>query len=172
MPPKESPVDRLTAQDFAHGPHAAADTLASYIIGALSEADAEKLEAHVFACDACSEALAREARLERAFELMAEDMVPEPLVLEHVLEHQARLPVPARVLGRGRWGGVVGAVAIAASALLWLGPGHGRTWPSSEVGTARGSGAALDAPDAHATESAQDADAQAQILVAHDLDGG
>jgi anti-sigma factor RsiW len=171
-------VDRLTAEDFANGPCSssngpAADALASYVIGALSEAEAEKLEAHVYACDACSEALAREARLERAFELMAEDMVPEPLVLERPRLEQP-LPVAARVLGRGRWGGVVGAVAIAASALLWLGPGHGRTWPTTEVGsTAHGSGGTnLDAPDAHATESLQDADAQAQILFARDLDGG
>ncbi|MDB4993473.1 MAG: hypothetical protein JWM74_905 [Myxococcaceae bacterium] len=166
-------MDRLTAEDFQEGPHAAPDALASYVLGALSEAAAEKLEAHVYACDACSEALAREARLERAFERMAEDMVPEPTVV----------PVPARILGRGRWGGVVGAVAIAASALLWLGPGHGarsRSWPPAEVGAvhtghvAYGSGGAdLDAPDAHATESSpRDADAQAQSVFAHDLDGG
>ncbi len=166
-------MDRLTAEDFQPGPHASADSLASYVLGAMSEGEAEKVEAHVYGCDACSEALAREARLERAFELLAEDMVPEPTVVA----------VPARILGRGRWGGVVGAVAIAASALLWLGPGRGGSWPTTELGAphaghtghvAYGSGRVdLDAPDARATESSpDDADAQAQVVFAHDLDGG
>jgi ferric-dicitrate binding protein FerR (iron transport regulator) len=174
MERKEWLVDRLTAQDFQDGPHAAAETLASYVIGALSESEAETLEAHVYACDACSDALAREARLERAFELVAEDLPPQPTVVP--------LRTPVRIRRGGRLGGVAGAVAIAASALLWLGPGHGRAWPPSEVGSAarvNGSGTtdpseSTHGPDARATEAGPGAepDAQAQILFARDLDGG
>jgi anti-sigma factor RsiW len=169
-------VDRLTAEDFRlPGAHAGPDALASYVIGALTASEAEELEAHVFACDACSEALAREARLERALDLVVEDLPPEPLAIP--VRAPARVASVTRLprAAKGRWGGVVGAVAIAASALLWLGPG-GHLRLASDLAPATGAARPAqatnpDAADAHASVESQ-ADAQAQILFAHDLDGG
>lgn len=183
-------MDRVTADDFrVRRAHASERTLASYVIGALTDEDAEALEAHVFECDVCSDALAREARLERALELVAEDLPPEPVAIcIPVVRSLGATAVTARAGRRSvesvgatiapsaRWGGVLGAVAIAASVLLWLGPGHRAASETAarESSHAHG-GSALDLDASHGASALSgegQADAEASVVYAHDLDGG
>ncbi len=100
--------------------------LEAYVVGALTFDRVDAIEEHVVACAACAEALAREAQLEMALEVLAEDLAPVVMALP--------LPAPrkvsARPVSRARRAapvafGVVGALALAASAVLWLGTAHG-----------------------------------------------
>ncbi len=59
-----------------HGPevcavHLASEELALYVIDALDPMRKEDVESHVFTCEACAEALAREASVEAAFDQVA-----------------------------------------------------------------------------------------------------
>jgi hypothetical protein len=79
-------------------------------MGALDAVAMARVEAHVAGCDVCSERLAHEARLELAF--------------EHVVQHApvARV-VPLRKRPRAAAAGyaLVGTLAVAAAALVWVG---------------------------------------------------
>jgi anti-sigma factor RsiW len=85
--------------------HATAKELELYVLGALAGAEAEAVEAHCVACDACSAALAGEARLEIAFEQVARR--PSRIALGRPL--------------RGAAYAAAGVLAMAAAVLLWFG---------------------------------------------------
>jgi hypothetical protein len=94
--------------------HATQAELELYVVGALEGPAAEALEAHCASCPACAGGLAREARLEIAF--------------EQVARRAAR--APSRRPARAAAYGAAGVLAMAAAAMLWLGrttmaPGDG-----------------------------------------------
>ena len=89
--------------------HLAEGDLALYVMGALDAARCDAVELHVMACDVCAEELAREARLEAAFDEVARRAIVRPLL------------AGARIARRrnGRFmGGVAGALAAAAAIVL------------------------------------------------------
>ncbi len=88
--------------------HLSAERLEQYVIGALSEPEASEVERHVAACPACEARLMNEASLELAFAQVASTRRVEPSVRRGV----SRV-VPAAV---------VGALAMAAAAVVWLTP--------------------------------------------------
>jgi anti-sigma factor RsiW len=79
--------------------------LEGYVIGALSDADVLRVEAHVIACGACAARLAREAELDVAFEA--------------VVSSQRTHARPVKVSSSMALGA---ALAMAAGLLLWLVP--------------------------------------------------
>ena len=104
-----------------------------YVINALAMDRAAEVEEHVACCEACADALAHEAQLEMALEIVAERVVvmervsPSSMRAERV-EHAAIAPSnvvriarrPARVARAGL--GLAAAMAAAAAMILWLAP--------------------------------------------------
>jgi Putative zinc-finger len=95
--------------------HVGLSDLGLYVMGGLDVLRAARVEQHVLECASCAEALAREARLEMAFEQIAV-RVARPST------------APSRAPGRPRptvtlSGGAMAAVALAAAVLLWVGRG-------------------------------------------------
>jgi hypothetical protein len=85
--------------------HATSAELELYVLGALDAAQADHVEAHCAACDACAAALCGEAQLETAFEQVAARSVRSP----------ALRPVRAAAYG------AAGLLAMAAGVALWMG---------------------------------------------------
>jgi anti-sigma factor RsiW len=82
--------------------------LESYVIGALSDADVARVEAHVVSCSACAASLQREAELDVAFEaVVSSQRVP------------ARSSTTVKLSSSMALGA---ALAMAAAMLLWLVP--------------------------------------------------
>ncbi len=52
--------------------HLSPETISDFVMGTLDDAERTDFEAHVIACDACSEALAAEARVELSMHAIAE----------------------------------------------------------------------------------------------------
>ncbi len=99
--------------------HVAPADLALYVMGALEGDRGDAVEAHVMACDACAQGLAREARLEAAFDEVARRAVAHADV-RRLLPSIATSRVTRRPTRRnGRFmGGVAGALAAAAAIVL------------------------------------------------------
>jgi len=94
--------------------HPLAWELVAYVQGELAGGDAEALETHVAACDACGASLAREARVEVAFHHVA-----------------ARASASARrSSARSARFAAGGAIAAAALLFVWLARGAG---PSADA---------------------------------------
>jgi anti-sigma factor RsiW len=81
--------------------------LEGYVIGALSDADVARVEAHVIGCSACAARLAREAELDVAFEAVVSSQ------RTHARSGAVRVS-SSMALGA--------ALAMAAGMLLWLVP--------------------------------------------------
>src|SRR5580658_5863760 len=105
------------------GVHVTSGELALYVIDALDPERRDAVESHVLACEDCAEGLAREARVEAAFEQVARvaneralapviSIVPALRVAEmRAAEMRARVVSGGR---RSRWaGGAAGALAAA-----------------------------------------------------------
>jgi hypothetical protein len=123
-----------------HAAHVASRDFALYVIDALARERAAELEDHVARCEACAAALAREAQLELAMELLAAGPAsraapvqrPSPSVAapgaRGARAHgSARTAVrsaalPARHIARVA-GGVAASLAAAALVALWIAPG-------------------------------------------------
>jgi anti-sigma factor RsiW len=140
--------------DRARSSHVAGEDLALYVIEALDPERREALESHVFSCDECAEALAREARVEAAFEQVAR-LAGERLAGTEELgggsaaaqivsimpairsaEARARLVSGGR---RSRWaGGVGGALAAAAALVLAFASATARSEPAGVAQRAPG----------------------------------
>ncbi len=89
--------------------HVAREALEAYVIGALDEAEAARLESHVLACPACEARLQHEASLELAFTQVARAPEARP-------RRAGRVAAPIAAVG--------GVLAVAAAMILWLGA-HG-----------------------------------------------
>lgn len=113
-----------------------------YVMGALDASLVEDVETHCASCERCAAALAGEAQLEVAFEQIASRPV------------RIAAARPARAAAYG----VVGLLAVAAAAVLWM--GH---TPASTGPTAAGEGT----PVQHAMEDGAILDARNDAL-----DGG
>ncbi len=122
--------------------HVRAAELELYVLGALEEPRGMAVETHCAACERCAAQLAREARLEMAFEQVAREHLPK--VAGRRAPDQATRPLRALAYG------TAGLVAMAAAAVLWLGRAP---VPVGEGGVAAGGqasamdGAALDVQD-------------------------
>jgi anti-sigma factor RsiW len=99
--------------------HVAEEDLALYVMGALEGDRSAAVEAHVMACGACAEGLAREARLEGAFDEVVRRGA------DHADVRALRAPVLAMNAAmrasrlRSRFmGGVAGALVAAAAVVL------------------------------------------------------
>jgi anti-sigma factor RsiW len=100
--------------------HVDEDDLALYVLGGLEGDRLDAVEAHVMACESCAAELAREARLEAAFDAVA------ARAMAHAHDHgQANGSVvhlarsPRRAIRSGRFmGGALGALAAAAGIVL------------------------------------------------------
>lgn len=125
-----------------HAAHVASRDFALYVIDALARERAAEVEDHVARCEACAEALAREAQLELAMDLLAAGPTscaaavrpPSP----SMTAPGARAPVarahasvrpavrsgalPARRIARVA-SGVAASLAAAALVALWIAPG-------------------------------------------------
>ena len=86
--------------------HATSAELELYVLGGLDPERVAVVEEHCASCDACARALAGEARLEVAFEQLAQHAEHAPAVVR---------PVRAAAYG------AAGLVAMAAAVLLWFG---------------------------------------------------
>jgi anti-sigma factor RsiW len=98
--------------------HVTRAELELYVLGALAESQARAVEAHCAACDRCATSLAHEARLEMAFEQVAQvmpDAGARPRQTRRLVSDRATRP--ARALAYG----AAGVVAMAAAVVLWLG---------------------------------------------------
>jgi anti-sigma factor RsiW len=131
--------------------HVAGGELALYVLDALGPERKEAVESHVFSCEECAEGLAREARVEAAFEqvaLIAEARmagVAERAAAVQVVsilpalrsaEARARLMAGGR---RSRWaGGVGGALAAAAALVLAFASTTARSEPAGVAQRAPG----------------------------------
>jgi anti-sigma factor RsiW len=118
--------------------HVAGAELALYVIDGLSPERKDAVESHVLECDACADALGREARVEAALEevarvaAMAErpsaPVIPLFPAKRPALEGAAPFPVGRR----SRWaGGVAGAIAAAAAMVLAFAPATARSEPTA-----------------------------------------
>jgi anti-sigma factor RsiW len=96
--------------------HVEQDDLALYVLGGLEGDRLEAVEAHVMACESCAAELAREARLEAAFDAVALS------AMAHAHEHASVVHLarsPRRAIRSGRFmGGALGALAAAAGIVL------------------------------------------------------
>lgn len=113
--------------------HAGVREIDLYVIGALDAPRVEAFERHAATCDACAAALAEAARLELAFETVANR------------EERARVVRPRAVAAAY---GAAGVVAMAAAVMLWIGHSFASIAPADGVSAAHGSmqdGAILDA---------------------------
>ena len=154
--------------------HLSASDLELYVIDGLDALRAARVEAHVFECEACSMALAREASLELALEEVARAPVtrdvPRPMARPVASTH-AHAPARRRVSFALA---TAGTLSLAAAWLLWLSPAthsHPRS-PSSDgyesvAGAGAGAGAAHDMAAGDAAISRLDAMAMRDAL-----DGG
>ncbi len=119
----------------------------AYVINALALERAAEVEDHVARCEACAEALAREARLELAMELVVERVEVAPAASRAEGFRAAAAPpgVVRRVRpSRGQRVAsgplasiVVGSLAAAAVVALWMVP-VSRTEGADEVARHRG----------------------------------
>ena len=115
-----------------HAAHVASRDFALYVIDALARERAAEVEDHVARCEACATALAREAQLELAMELLAAGpascAAPVHRPSPSVAAVGARAPgvrsgaLPARRIARVA-GGVAASLAAAALVALWIAPG-------------------------------------------------
>jgi anti-sigma factor RsiW len=122
-----------------HAAHIASRDFALYVIDALARERAAEVEDHVARCEACAAALAREAQVELAMELLAAGpascaapahpplrsvAAPAPLARAHASARPAARsgPLPARRIARIA-GGVAASLAAAALVALWIAPG-------------------------------------------------
>jgi anti-sigma factor RsiW len=110
------------------GKHFQKSDLELYVINALAMERAAEVEDHVAQCEACADALAREAQLELAMELLAERVAaPAPVVrIAPVTRVAATRVAPVTRMAPRRVariaGGLAGALAAAAAVVLWLAP--------------------------------------------------
>jgi hypothetical protein len=109
--------------------HVTPEELELYVLGAVESRQAEAVEGHCASCQRCSEALAREAQLEIAF--------------EQVAKQSARSSVRGRPLRAAAYG-AAGVVAMAAAAVLWFGRGP---LPAGEGTSAASGGQQVSAMD-------------------------
>lgn len=124
--------------------HVTGDELALYVIDALDPGRKDAVESHVFSCEKCAEGLAREARVEAAFEQvvrLAGERAPAARLVSVMpairsAEVRARLATGAR---RSRWaGGVGGALAAAAALVLAFASATARSEPAGMAQRAPG----------------------------------
>jgi predicted anti-sigma-YlaC factor YlaD len=145
--------------------HVAVAELELYVMGALDEVRAARVEEHAGACAACGEALAREARLEMAFEQIAERMSHPPAVATVRALPKRR---PMVTVGYA----FAGAAAMAAGVLLWVGR---VTIDRHPAGGAAVGAPAIDGAPAHVAplEDAANSTASFDAMRTRDeLDGG
>lgn len=106
--------------------HVSPRELELYVIDGLVANDASRIEEHVVACDACAAALAREAQLELAMDLIAQTPPRALLVGPRVTHYDSRCVAVRRrrsVESRKVWfAGLSGALAMAAATILWIAP--------------------------------------------------
>lgn len=143
--------------------HRTAAELEAYVMGALGGSAAEELEAHAAECEECAAALAREARMEMAFEQVAKQAAARPVV-----EMVARARRAAAY-------GAAGVVAMAAAVLLWVGAGGAAVHGVAHSSNGRATGAAVGDPGGEGTPVLQSSGRDgAVILDARNdaLDGG
>lgn len=84
--------------------HPSHDKLVAWVTGTLTHSDAQALEAHVNACEACTERLAAEARVEQDLHALAELSLPS-----------AASPAPANT--RRWWLAVAAAAAVVLASV-------------------------------------------------------
>jgi anti-sigma factor RsiW len=105
--------------------HIPSTDLELYVIDGLDPVRAAQVEEHIGRCAACEAALLCEARLELAFEQVARAPIsmttrdgsrhPDAQEQARAARKSARRAIPVAA-------GIVGALAMAAAAVLWLGP--------------------------------------------------
>jgi anti-sigma factor RsiW len=160
-------------------PHLNKSDVELYVINALALDRAAEIESHVACCEDCACALAREAQLEMALEIVAERAAaaaPASNVVPMAAARSTRRPQPHRANAAARLGnvaraarvtaGFAGALAAAATLVMWI--------------ARDGSSVRTDAGDNVATYGAVSADAAgAMVSFDHDvkpaadtLDGG
>jgi hypothetical protein len=86
--------------------HISLESLEAYVMGALDDGEASRVESHVVSCESCAARLQREAALEVAFAAVV-TRTPAP----------SRIPRVATVSALA-----AAAVAMAATMVLWLAP--------------------------------------------------
>jgi anti-sigma factor RsiW len=151
--------------------HVASNELALYVIGALDGDERDAVESHVLVCEECAEGLAREARVEAAFEMVAQAaneraLAPVISIVPAVrsAEMRAQLVSGGR---RSRWaGGVAGALAAAAAMVLAFSSATARSEPSG------GGGVAQRAPALHDAAGDMSGAFGGEITPRDTLDGG
>jgi anti-sigma factor RsiW len=179
-----SDFERSDQTDGMELGHVEGDELALYVIDALDPERRNAVESHVVACEECAEGLAREARVEAAFEQVARmanertlaRVIPFVVPTRSAEKSPAGTPSPeirAQLVSggrRSRWaGGVAGALAAAAALVLAFSSATARSEPTG------GGGMAQRAPGLH--DAAGDmSGALSGELALHDqrdaLDGG
>jgi anti-sigma factor RsiW len=130
--------------------HVPSSDLELYVIDGLDPVRAAQVEEHVGRCAACEAALLSEARLELAFEQVARAPIsiatregPRHLEAQaRSIRKSVRRAIPVA-------GGIVGALAMAAAAVLWLGPQPAGT-------TGRSAGAPSVATEIDSSQPARD----------------
>ncbi len=142
--------------------HRTAAELEAYVMGALGGQAAEELEAHAAECELCAAALAREARMEMAFEQVAKQAAAQPVL----------------VLARARRAaayGAAGVVSLAAAVLLWVGAGGAAVHGGRHTASGRATSVGVGEPGGEGTPVLQSSGRDgAVILDARNdaLDGG
>ena len=126
------------------GRHATSAELELWVLGGLDPERAAAVEEHCTSCEACARALAGEARLEVAFEQVAQACPARAGNDERAPALVAARPVRAAAYG------AAGLVAMAAAVLLWFGRAAATPATSGEGTAAAGhhsmqDGAILDA---------------------------
>jgi|SRR5215467_8515601 len=99
-------------------PHVSSTDLELYVIDALEPVRAAEVERHVASCAACERALMGEARLELAFEQLARPNGHDAGRVAALNPKKSARVVRAAPFA----GGAVGALAMAAAAVLWIAP--------------------------------------------------
>jgi anti-sigma factor RsiW len=115
--------------------HVTGGELALYVIDGLDPQRRDAVETHVLVCEECAEGLAREARVEAAFEQvarLANDRALAPVI--SIIPHLRSAEMRARVVAggrRSRWaGGAAGALAAAAAMVLAFASTTARSEPA------------------------------------------
>jgi anti-sigma factor RsiW len=122
--------------------HVGSVELALYVIDALDPERRDAVESHVLVCEGCADGLAREARVEAAFEQVARlanqrALAPVISIIPALrsAEMRARGVAGGR---RSRWaGGAAGALAAAAAMVLAFASTTARSEPSGVGGVAQ-----------------------------------
>ena len=154
----------------AHVAHVPGEELALYVLGALDPGRREAVERHVFACEACSDGLAREARIEAALEQVARLAGERATAAERDMHRVVSIVTAARVADvraakRSRLaGGIAGALAAAAALVLAF---ASATAPRSES-----AGVAQRAPGLRDAAGDMSGAFGAEVVLADTLDGG